>query len=46
MGLCSAEFLFFLKSDGLNSTFLALRLSAEDFVRFANEQASGERPPR
>lgn len=43
-GLCSAEFLVFSKWDGLNSQFLALRLSAEDFVTFANGQVSGERP--
>lgn len=43
-GLCSAEFLVFRKRDGLNSQFLAVRLSAEDFVTFANGQASGERP--
>lgn len=43
-GLCSAEFLVFPKCDGLNSQFLAQRLNAEDFVTFANGQASGERP--
>ena len=43
-GLCSAEFLVFSKLEGLNSHFLALRLSAEDFVAFANGQVSGERP--
>jgi len=43
-GLCSAEFLVFRKRDGLESWFLALRLNAEDFVTFANEQVSGERP--
>jgi type I restriction enzyme S subunit len=43
-GLCSAEFLVFQKSNGLNSQFLALRLNAEDFVTFANGQVSGERP--
>ena len=43
-GLCSAEFLVFKKQDGLNSLFLGVRLNAEDFVTFANEQVSGERP--
>jgi type I restriction enzyme, S subunit len=43
-GLCSAEFIVFPKCAGLNAQFLALRLNAEDFVRFANGQASGERP--
>jgi restriction endonuclease S subunit/predicted ATPase len=43
-GLCSSEFLVFPKMDGLHSLFLALRLNAEDFVAFANEQVSGERP--
>lgn len=43
-GLCSAEFLVFPKRDGLNNQFLAMRLNAEDFVTFANEQVSGERP--
>lgn len=43
-GLCSAEFLVFRKRDGLSSEFLGLRLNADDFVAFANGQASGERP--
>lgn len=43
-GICSAEFLVLPKSDRLSSGFLALRLNAEDFVQFANEQVSGERP--
>ena len=43
-GICSAEFLVFQKSAGLNSHFLALRLNADDFVTFANGQVSGERP--
>ncbi len=43
-GICSAEFLVFPKRDDLNSQFLAVRLNAEDFVTFANEQVSGERP--
>jgi len=43
-GLCSSEFLVFAKREGLDSQFLARRLNAEDFVQFANEQVSGERP--
>lgn len=43
-GLCSPEFLVFAKCDGLNSQFLGLRLNSDDFVNFANEQISGERP--
>ena len=43
-GLCSSEFLVFPKRDGLNNHFLAARLNAEDFVMFANERVSGERP--
>jgi type I restriction enzyme, S subunit len=43
-GLCSAEFLVFPERDGINSRFLAARLNMEDFVAFANEQVSGERP--
>lgn len=43
-GICSAEFLVFQKNDDTDNEFLALRLNAEDFVKFANEQVSGERP--
>jgi restriction endonuclease S subunit/predicted ATPase len=43
-GICSAEFLVFPKYDSLNSSFLAMRLNAEDFVTFANSLVSGERP--
>ena len=43
-GLCSSEFLVFPKRDGLNNHFLADRLNAEDFVLFANDRVSGERP--
>ena len=43
-GLCSGEFLVFPKRPGLNNRFLASRLNALDFVAFANERASGERP--
>jgi type I restriction enzyme, S subunit len=43
-GLCSAEFLVFPKLEGLNNEFLAFRLNAEDFVTFANNKVTGERP--
>ena len=43
-GLCSSEFLVFPKRDGLNNHFLSACLNAEDFVKFANERVSGERP--
>lgn len=43
-GICSTEFLVFPKQDGLDNQFFALRLNAEDFVSFANNQVSGERP--
>lgn len=43
-GICSAELLVFPELDGLNSQFLAMRLNAKDFVNFANDQISGERP--
>lgn len=44
VGVCSAEFLVFPNTKELNSAFLALRLNADDFVDFANQQVSGERP--
>jgi len=43
-GICSAEFLVFPNREGINSRFLAARLNMEDFVEFANEQVSGDRP--
>jgi type I restriction enzyme S subunit len=43
-GLCSAEFLIFPKTGGLNNQFLAYRLNTQDFVAFANLNVSGERP--
>jgi len=43
-GLCSAEFIVFPKREEISSEFLAARLNSEDFVAFANEQVSGERP--
>jgi len=43
-GLCSAEFLVFPKTEGLNSQLFAYRLNSDDFVKFANRQVSGDRP--
>jgi type I restriction enzyme S subunit len=43
-GQCSAEFLVFPKTEGLNSQLFAYRLNSQDFVSFANHQVSGERP--
>lgn len=43
-GLCSAEFLVFPKTEGLNSQLFAYRLNSQDFVNFANHQVSGDRP--
>jgi type I restriction enzyme S subunit len=43
-GRCSAEFLVFPKTGGLNSLLFAYRLNSEDFMNYANHQASGERP--
>ena len=43
-GLCSAEFLVFPKTEGLNSQLFAWRLNAHDFMEFADRQVSGERP--
>lgn len=43
-GVCSSEFLVLPERPGLNTKFLALRLSAKDFVAFSNSQSSGERP--
>ncbi len=43
-GFCSAEFLVFPCPEGINSRFLALRLNAQDFVTFANQSVSGDRP--
>jgi len=40
-GLCSAAFLVFPNTEGLNSQLFAYRLNAEDFVNFANHQANG-----
>lgn len=43
-GICSAEFLVFPHIEELDSAFLAFRLNAADFVNFANQHASGDRP--
>ena len=43
-GLCSAEFLVFPKTNGLNGQLFAYRLNSQDFVNFANHQVSGDRP--
>lgn len=43
-GLCSAEFLVFPKTEGLNGQLFAYRLNSQDFVNFANHQVSGDRP--
>jgi type I restriction enzyme, S subunit len=43
-GLCSAEFLVFPRTEGLSSQLFAYRLNAKDFVAFANQQVSGDRP--
>lgn len=43
-GLCSAEFLVFPKTDGLDAQLFAYRLNSQEFVNFANHQVSGDRP--
>ncbi len=43
-GLGSAEFIVFPTSDLLNGSFLAYRLNAHDFVRFASHINAGDRP--
>lgn len=43
-GLCSPEFLVFPKTEGLNSQLFAYQLNAQNFVNFANQQVSGDRP--
>jgi len=43
-GLCSAEFIVFPPSDFVDSSFLAYRLNAADFVAFANSLNAGDRP--
>ena len=43
-GLCSAEFLVFPRSDNLIGRYLGFRLNSADFVKFANQHVSGDRP--
>jgi len=43
-GLCSGEIIVLPHRTGLDSRFLAARLSAPDFVAFASQNVSGERP--
>lgn len=43
-GLASAEFIVFPESPALDPDFLLMRLSAQDFVRFACSQYEGDRP--
>lgn len=43
-GSCSAEFLVFPSTEGMNSRLFAYRLNSQDFVNFANQQVSGDRP--
>ena len=43
-GLCSAEFLVFPQYPSVTNEFLAHRLNTEEFVSFAGEHVSGERP--
>jgi len=43
-GLCSAEFIVLPSNDSLDGAFLKYRLSARDFVSFANSLNAGDRP--
>lgn len=43
-GLCSSEFIIFPKQQDIDPKFLAYRISARDFVAFANSLNSGDRP--
>ena len=43
-GLCSAEFIVLPSNDALDGAFLKYRLSARDFVSFANSLNAGDRP--
>lgn len=43
-GLASAEFIVFPENPALDPEFLLMRLSAQDFVRFACSQYEGDRP--
>jgi type I restriction enzyme S subunit len=43
-GLCSAEFIVFPKTEGLNSKYLMYFLNSIEFMRFATNLNSGDRP--
>jgi type I restriction enzyme, S subunit len=43
-GLCSAEFIVFPKTADIDPDFLKYRLNATDFVRFASNLNTGDRP--
>lgn len=43
-GLCSAEFIVFPKSDGINSKYLQYFLNSWDFVSYASHLNEGDRP--
>ena len=43
-GLCSTEFIVLPRSPDLNSHFLAFRLNSVEFVGFAVQQVTGDRP--
>ena len=43
-GLCSAEFIVLPENEFVDSAFLRYRLSARDFVQFANSLNAGDRP--
>ena len=43
-GLCSAEFIVFPKIEGLNSKYLQYFLNSSDFVSFASQLNTGDRP--
>jgi type I restriction enzyme, S subunit len=43
-GLCSAEFIVFPKTEGIDPEFLKYRLNAADFAHFASHLNAGDRP--
>ena len=43
-GACSAEFIVFPQSQGIDSDFLAYLLHSRSFVNFASDLSSGDRP--
>ena len=45
-GVCSTDILVFSKNNNLNSKYVALFLSTNEFVRFANRNMSGVQHPR